>query len=89
MINGLGRYEYGPTTDLSVVSVTQGKRYRFRLINMALEANFQFSIDSHTFTIIEADGVNTETLVVDSLQIFAGMVRCYIIGPEVPDCIKR
>lgn len=33
---------------------------------------FNFSIDGHNMTIIEADGVETEPLTVDSLNIFAG-----------------
>lgn len=34
--------------------------------------SFTFSIDGHNMTIIEADGVETEPLTVDSLNIFAG-----------------
>ena len=63
----------GPSSDLAVVNVVQGKRYRFRLIDMGCEANFVFQIDGHTFTVIEADGVNTNPVEVDSVQILAGM----------------
>lgn len=74
LINSLGRYMGGPSSDLAVVNVEKGKRYRFRIIDMGCEANFQFQIDGHTFTVIEADGINTQPLEVDSLQIFAGTV---------------
>src|ERR1700709_1787400 len=45
LINGLGRYPGGPMTDLAVVNVECGKRYRLRLIAMSCHANFVFSID--------------------------------------------
>lgn len=41
-------------------------------MSISCDPNYTFSIDNHTFTIIEVDGVNHEPLVVDSLQIFAG-----------------
>ena len=47
-------------------------RYRFRLINMACTPNFVFSIDGHSFTIIEVDGVTHQPVVADSLRIFVG-----------------
>ena len=74
LINGLGRWNNGGTIDatpLSVISVQAGQRYRFRLISLACDVNYVFSIDGHTMTIIEADGVSTDPLEVDSLQIFA------------------
>lgn len=39
---------------------------------MSCEPSFTFSIDGHNLTIIEADGENTQPLLVDSLEIFAG-----------------
>lgn len=41
-------------------------------MSISCDPNYTFSIDNHTFTIIEVDGVNHEPLVVDSLQIYAG-----------------
>jgi FtsP/CotA-like multicopper oxidase with cupredoxin domain len=72
LINGHGRYTGGPMSDLAVISVKHGKRYRMRLIAMACYPNFLFSIDGHNLTVIEADGQLTEPLVVDQLQIYAG-----------------
>jgi Putative multicopper oxidases len=73
LINGKGRFEGGPHALLSVVNVQQGKRYRFRLISISCDTNYVFSIDGHNFTVIEADAQNTQPVVVDSIQIFAGM----------------
>ncbi|KAJ3712726.1 laccase [Lentinula raphanica] len=73
LINGLGRSVNGPAdAPLAVVSVVQGRRYRFRLVSISCDPNFLFSIDGHTFTVIEADGVNHLPVVADSIQIFAG-----------------
>ncbi|KAI3601573.1 laccase, partial [Moniliophthora roreri] len=73
LINGLGRWSQGNETDLSVITVTSGQRYRMRLINTACDAAYTFSIDNHTMTVIEADAVNIEPIEVDSLTIYAGI----------------
>lgn len=72
VINGLGRYAAGPKSPLAVISVKSGTRYRFRIINTACASSFDFSIDNHRLTVIEADGAETKPLTVDSLSIFAG-----------------
>jgi len=73
LINGLGRYPGGPKTDLAVVNVQKGKRYRFRIFAMSCEPNFTFSVDGHNLTIIEADSKETECRTVNSVQLLAGM----------------
>jgi len=61
------------------------KRYRFRLISMACSPNYVFSIDGHSFTVIEADGVSHQPLVVDSLRIFAGTLMFFLVsGRHLP-----
>jgi len=72
LINGLGRYAGGPSSPLAVINVEYGKRYRFRVIGLACQPSFNFSIDGHQMTVIETDGVETEPLVVDSLSVFPG-----------------
>ncbi|KAG1766796.1 laccase [Suillus occidentalis] len=62
LINGRGRYAGGPMSDLAVINVEQGKRYRMRLVAMSCDPNFLFSIDGHNLTVIEADGQLTEPL---------------------------
>jgi hypothetical protein len=49
------------------------KSYRLRLVSISCDPNYIFSIDSHPLTVIEVDGVNVQSVAVDSLQIFAGM----------------
>jgi iron transport multicopper oxidase len=82
LINGLGRFAGGPTSDLAVISVVPGKRYRFRLVSMSCDPNFVFGIDGHNMTIIEVDGVNSEPLLVDSIQIFAAQRYSFILTAD-------
>ena len=84
LINGLGRYSGGPQSDLAVINVEYGKRYRFRLVGMSCHPNFMFSIDGHNLTVIEADGILTEPLLVDSLQVFAGQRYSVIMNATQP-----
>jgi hypothetical protein len=84
LINGLGRYTGGPKSELAVISVEYGKRYRFRLVGMSCDPNFAFSIDGHNLTVIEADGELTEPLLVDSLQVFAGQRYSVIMNATQP-----
>ncbi|KIY47812.1 laccase [Fistulina hepatica ATCC 64428] len=79
LINGLGRYAGGSETDLAVVTVEYGKRYRMRLLNMGCDPNFEFGIDQHNMTIIEVDGINVEKLTVTSIDIYAGQRYSFIL----------
>ncbi|KAH9074385.1 laccase [Lactarius deliciosus] len=84
LINGKGRYPGGPEVPLAVVDVKQGKRYRFRVVSISCDPNFVFSIDGHQLTVIEADGIETKPLVVDSLQIFAGQRYSVVLNANQP-----
>ncbi|KAF8327832.1 laccase [Amanita rubescens] len=84
LINGLGRYSGGPSSPLAVINVQPNKRYRMRLIAISCEPNYVFSIDSHNMTVIEADGVATNPLTVDSIQIFAGQRYSFILTTNQP-----
>ncbi|KAJ7510701.1 laccase 1 [Mycena galericulata] len=84
LINGLGRYAGGPTSELSVITVTSGLRYRFRLVNIACDPNFIFTIDEHNFTIIEVDSVNHEPLPADSIQIYAAQRYSFVLNANQP-----
>jgi len=48
LINGQGRFANGPTSALTVIQVEATKRYRFRLVSISCDLNYQFSIDGHT-----------------------------------------
>jgi len=49
--------------------VEQNKRYRYRLINVGAMALFEFSVDNHTLSVIEADGTVVEPVSVHRLEI--------------------
>ena len=70
LINGLGRStdSSGADATLAVVNVTQGKRYRMRLVSISCDPNYTFSIDGHNMTVIEADSVNHVSVTVDSIS---------------------
>ena len=80
LINGLGRFLGGPASPLAVVNVNHGSRYRMRLISLSCDPFYTFSIDGHSMTIIEADGVNTLPLVVNNITIFAGQRYSFILN---------
>ncbi|KAG1788444.1 laccase [Suillus plorans] len=84
LINGAGRYPGGPPVPLSVVQVTPGVRYRIRLMSMACKTTYVFTIDSHVFTVIEADSEYTTPLEVDSIQILAGQRYSFILVANQP-----
>ncbi|KIJ65363.1 multicopper oxidase [Hydnomerulius pinastri MD-312] len=84
LINGKGRYPGGPLTDLAVFNVEQGKRYRFRIIGASCDPWFNFTMDGHTMTIIEADGVETEPHKVDSFPVLAGQRYSIIVTADQP-----
>ncbi|KAJ7150535.1 laccase [Mycena crocata] len=71
LINGVGRYVGGPRVPWAIVNVVKGQKYRFRVVNIAGFAAFTFSIDGHTFDVIEADGIATKPLTVNSFLIHA------------------
>jgi FtsP/CotA-like multicopper oxidase with cupredoxin domain len=53
----------------ALFNVQQNKRYRLRLINTGGFAMFQFSVDNHTLSVIEADSTMVEPLQVHQLAI--------------------
>ncbi|KAK0205899.1 laccase lcc5 [Desarmillaria ectypa] len=82
LFNGFGIWDEGTSGDLAVVTVNYGTRYRFRLINMACDANFVFQIEGHNMTIIEVDGVNHEAYTVDEIQIFAAQRYSFVLAAD-------
>ncbi|KAG6865245.1 hypothetical protein C0991_004126 [Blastosporella zonata] len=83
LINGLGRTIKGEVndtnTELAVVNVTKGKRYRFRLIGLSCDAPYNFTIHKHSMTIIETDGEYTHPVIADSLWVYAGQRYSVIV----------
>ncbi|KAJ6526143.1 laccase [Mycena vulgaris] len=84
LINGVGRYVGGPAVPWAVMNVVQGKRYRFRVINISGFAAFTFSIDGHTFEVIETDGIATVPLTVSSFEIHAAQRYSIVLHANAP-----
>ncbi|CCM02634.1 uncharacterized protein FIBRA_04738 [Fibroporia radiculosa] len=85
LINGMGRSLNDSVSPLSVITVTPGLRYRFRLISMSCNPYFNFTIDGHNFTIIEADGQNTQPLPgINFVQIHSGQRYSFILEANQP-----
>ncbi|KAG7448641.1 Cu-oxidase-domain-containing protein [Guyanagaster necrorhizus] len=81
-VNGFGRFNGGPEIDWSVINVVPGKRYRFRIINESARNVFTFSIDKHSLTVIEADGVELTPSVVDTVQMLAGQRYSVVVHAD-------
>ncbi|KAH9959972.1 laccase [Russula dissimulans] len=84
LINGKGRYSGGPSVPLAVVNVLPGSRYRLRLVSISCDPAYDFSIDSHHLTVIEADGISVQPVLVDSLEIFAGQRYSVVLDANQP-----
>ncbi|KAJ7464453.1 Cu-oxidase-domain-containing protein [Mycena latifolia] len=84
LFNAAGRFNGGPETPYAVVPVTKGTRYRFRLINMSARSVFTVSIDNHTMTVIETDGVATVPNTVNVLDLLAGQRYSVVVTANQP-----
>jgi len=69
---------------LAVINVEQGMRYRFRVIGLSCDPSYNFTIDGHTMTIIEADGVETIPETVDALPVLAGQRYSVVVHANQP-----
>jgi iron transport multicopper oxidase len=58
-------------------NMTAGKTYMFHIVNMGALAAQYLQFDQHTMTIIEADGVYTQPMVVD--QLFVAVAQRYTV----------
>ncbi|KAJ6578250.1 Cupredoxin [Mycena capillaripes] len=84
LINGVGRYVGGPEVPYAVITVEQGKRYVFRVIDIAGYGAFVFSIDGHVFDVIETDGIETVPLTVSSFEIYVAQRYSIILNANQP-----
>ncbi|KAG7091761.1 hypothetical protein E1B28_008162 [Marasmius oreades] len=87
LVNGQGRAYRGvvtKNTKLAVITVQKGKRYRFRVINMACDSMYKFFIDQHDLDIIEVDGTSHNKLTVDNARIYAGQRYSFVLNANKP-----
>jgi FtsP/CotA-like multicopper oxidase with cupredoxin domain len=61
-----------------------GKTYRLRLVNAGTFVNAEFSIDNHTLTVIEADGVSVEPLNVSSINLAVAQRYSVLVTLDQP-----
>ncbi|KAJ3090909.1 hypothetical protein HK102_002294 [Quaeritorhiza haematococci] len=83
LINGVGECGPGanaPCPPRPVFKCEKGKRLRLRIINTSAMGQFDFSIDGHTMTVIELDGVNHVPYATDDFTIYAGQ-RLSVVLP--------
>uniref|UniRef100_P9WEI1 Laccase-like protein claX n=1 Tax=Ampulloclitocybe clavipes TaxID=56467 RepID=CLAX_AMPCV len=79
-VDGAGRFQGGPAVPFAVTNVVKGQRYRLRIINQSARNVFTISIDKHFLTIIEADGVATQPLLVNEIEMLAGQRYSAIVS---------
>ncbi|KAF8627088.1 hypothetical protein AX15_004554 [Amanita polypyramis BW_CC] len=84
LINGLARYAQGPNSPLAIINVRPNKRYRMRLVSVSCDLNFMFSIDNHNMTATESDGVSTNPVTVNQIQIFTGQRYSFVLNTNQP-----
>ncbi|KAJ8759181.1 hypothetical protein K2173_004188 [Erythroxylum novogranatense] len=53
-------------------TVTQGKTYRFRIVNVGSQWSFNFRIQGHKMLVVETEGSYTSQVEVDSLDVHVG-----------------
>lgn len=62
----------------------KGKKYRIRLVNVAVDAAFQFSLDGHTLKVIANDFVPINPYTTDSVEITIGQRYDIIVEANAP-----
>ncbi|KAH8891112.1 laccase [Thozetella sp. PMI_491] len=80
LINGLNTFNCAGSTDANCIGggkkfstvFDAGKKYRIRLVNAAVDAQFHFSIDGHKLTVIGTDLVPTVPYQTDSIKVSIG-----------------
>ncbi|KAF7300988.1 Laccase 17 [Mycena indigotica] len=84
LFNGVGRFIGGPAIPWAVVTVEQGKRYRFRVIDISAFSAYTVSVDQHLMSIIEIDGIETVPLTVTSFEIHAAQRYSFVLNATQP-----
>jgi FtsP/CotA-like multicopper oxidase with cupredoxin domain len=74
LANGLinGTNVYDTVGSRHTTSFEAGTSYRLRLVNVAIDSHFKFSIDNHTMTVIAADLVPIQPFTTEILNIGIG-----------------
>ena len=75
LINGQNMNVAGTNGSYSVSKLTPGKKHRVRLINTSVDNHFYVSLDSHEFTVIQADFVPIQPY--NTTWLFIGIGQRY------------
>lgn len=62
-----------------VFYVKMGNYYKIRLINTSAYAAFNFSIEGHSLTVTEVDGVDVQNVTAEALEIAAGQRYSFLV----------
>ncbi|KAM0936883.1 putative oxidoreductase [Dioscorea sansibarensis] len=93
LINGRGRFNcslaQGGTCNATnpecapyVISVVSGRTYRLRIASVSSLSAFNFQIEGHNMTVVEADGHYVRPFVVSSLYIYSGETYSVIVKAD-------
>ncbi len=80
LVNGSNTWDCSGSTDPNCIGggkktelvFEAGKKYRLRLVNVAIDGHFQFSIDGHNLTVIATDFVPIVPYATDSVLVSIG-----------------
>ncbi|CAG8733541.1 19448_t:CDS:2, partial [Dentiscutata erythropus] len=94
LIGGIGQYNcssaaaQGLSCNSSVTPPTyvvqSGKRYRFRIINTSADSHFHFSIDNHSLTLIEVDGISIKPVTIQKIPINVAQRYSVVLNASQP-----
>ncbi|KAK9167460.1 hypothetical protein Scep_002651 [Stephania cephalantha] len=65
-----------------VLTVVPGKTYRLRVASLASLSAFNFEIEGHNMTVVEADGHNVEPFVIKNLNIYSGETYSVLVKAD-------
>lgn len=84
--NGLinGTNVFGDGGERFQTTFEEGKRYRIRLLNQAIDTHFKFAIDGHKFTVISTDLVPIKPYETDVLNIAIAQRYDIIVAADQP-----
>ncbi|CAG8658386.1 4123_t:CDS:2 [Dentiscutata erythropus] len=92
-ISGFGQYDCNtapknstcnPNNKIATYVVRQGKKYRFRIINMSSLVHFILSIDDHPLTLFEVDGELIKPVTLNTIPINIGQRYSVILNAIKP-----
>ena len=92
LVNGTNTFDCSASDDAKCIGggtkfetvFESGKKYRIRVINTAVDAHFQFSIDGHNLTVISSDLVPIVPYQTESVLITIGQRYDVIVEANAP-----